>query len=118
MRRIPLVLSFVEGRMHHLASPEPVVPREALRWHPAGATARDRLLLAGADISPLVGWDVPQFPLKGGQIVARGVAAGPEVARVMQAVERRWVEEGFPGPERIEELVGETLARVISSPRT
>ena len=72
--------------------------------------ARDRLLLAGADTAPLAGWEVPQFPLKGGQIVARGVAAGPEVARIMQAVERRWVEEGFPDAARIDDLVSETLA--------
>ena len=72
--------------------------------------ARDRLLLAGVDTAQLAGWEVPQFPLKGGQIVARGVAAGPEVARIMQAVERRWVEEGFPDAARIDDLVSETLA--------
>jgi hypothetical protein len=39
---------------------------------------------------------VPVFPLKGGAIVARGVTAGPAVARILQAVEARWVAEGFP----------------------
>ena len=85
------------------ASPRALAYRESI------ACARDRLLLAGADAAPLAGWEVPQFPLKGGQIVARGVAAGPEVARVMQAVEKRWVAEGFPDAARIEELVSEAL---------
>lgn len=87
----------------------------ALAYRDGIACARDRLLLAGGDITALTHWEVPQFPLKGGAIVARGVAAGPEVARVMQAVEKRWVEEGFPGSERIEELVGEALSSRSSS---
>ena len=43
------------------------------------------------------------------QIVARGVKAGPEVARVLKAGEARWVDEGFPGEERVWELLGEEL---------
>ncbi|MPS70678.1 CCA tRNA nucleotidyltransferase [Novosphingobium aerophilum] len=72
--------------------------------------ALDRLLIAGADCTALTGWNVPQFPLKGGQIVARGVGAGPEVARVLRQVEERWVAEGFPGEARISELLDAELA--------
>ncbi|WP_296677605.1 CCA tRNA nucleotidyltransferase [Novosphingobium sp.] len=71
--------------------------------------AIDRLLLTGSSISPLDGWDVPTFPLKGGQIVARGVKAGPEVARTLQAVESRWIAEGFPDAARVKALLDETL---------
>ncbi|MFN5903610.1 MAG: CCA tRNA nucleotidyltransferase, partial [Novosphingobium sp.] len=49
----------------------------------------------GADVAPLAGWDIPEFPLKGGEIVARGIKAGPEVARVLRAVEARWIAAGF-----------------------
>ena len=73
--------------------------------------ARDRLLLTGADPAPVIGWDVPPFPLKGGTIVAAGVAAGPEVARILRAVEDRWVEEGFPDKRRIDELLHAELTR-------
>lgn len=83
----------------------------ALAYREGLGCARDRLLLAGAATTALRDWDVPAFPLKGGAIVARGVAVGPEVARIMQAVENRWVEEGFPQAERIEALVREELAR-------
>lgn len=57
--------------------------------------ALDRLLIAGASITPLTDWTIPTFPLKGGEIVARGVKAGPEVARILQAVETGWIAAGF-----------------------
>ncbi|MFB0613243.1 CCA tRNA nucleotidyltransferase [Aurantiacibacter poecillastricola] len=72
--------------------------------------ARDLLLLSGKSIAPLAGWQVPEFPLRGGTIVERGVGAGPEVARIMQAVERRWLEEGFPGESRVEQMLAEELS--------
>jgi poly(A) polymerase len=73
--------------------------------------ALDRLLLTGADTSSLKDWTIPTFPLKGGEIVARGIKAGPEVARILRAVEDRWVAEGFPAPERVSALLDEALAR-------
>lgn len=72
--------------------------------------ALDRLLIAGQDASALKDWDIPAFPLKGGEIVARGVKAGPEVARTLQAVEARWMAEGFPSRERVLVLLDEVLA--------
>ena len=57
--------------------------------------ALDRLLIAGADAAALDGWVIPEFPLKGGEIVARGIKAGPEVARVLRHVESGWIAAGF-----------------------
>lgn len=57
--------------------------------------ALDRLLIAGADAAALDGWFIPEFPLKGGEIVARGIKAGPEVARVLRQVESGWIAAGF-----------------------
>lgn len=57
--------------------------------------ALDRLLIAGADVSALEGWTIPAFPLKGGEIVARGIKAGPDVARVLRQVESGWIAAGF-----------------------
>ncbi|WP_416831231.1 MAG: CCA tRNA nucleotidyltransferase [Erythrobacter sp.] len=73
--------------------------------------AIDRLLLLDHDTAMITGWEPPAFPLKGGEIVARGVAAGPQVARLMQTVERRWVAEGFPDSGRIAQILDEELAR-------
>lgn len=81
----------------------------ALAYREGRECAIDRLLLAGEDPSPLIGWEVPRLPLKGGEIVARGVAAGPEVARLLRAVEREWVAEGFPPRERVERILEKML---------
>ncbi|MFY7838406.1 MAG: CCA tRNA nucleotidyltransferase [Novosphingobium sp.] len=83
----------------------------ALAYRLGMAEARDRLLLAGEPVAALDGWDIPTFPLKGGAIVARGVTAGPEVARTLRAVESQWVAEGFPGEARVTELLDEALAK-------
>ena len=72
--------------------------------------ALDRLLIAGKDPSSIIGWEAPRFPLKGGEIVARGVGKGPEVARILQRIEKRWVDEQFPPRTRVEELLDEELA--------
>jgi poly(A) polymerase len=71
--------------------------------------ALDRLLLTGGAIASLEGWTIPSFPLKGGQIVARGVGAGPDVARLLRQVEQSWIAEGFPDEARVHALLDEAL---------
>ena len=81
--------------------------------------ARDRWLMQAtseqscAAIEALAAWQRPAFPLKGGAIVARGIAAGPEVARLLRAVEEQWIAENFPDQKRVELL----LNAAIDSPR-
>jgi len=82
----------------------------ALAYHIGRPAALDRLLITGGRIAALQGWDIPQFPLKGGMIVARGISAGPEVARILRTVEARWVAESFPDAARVEEILSEELA--------
>jgi len=89
---------------------ETPVDARALAYRLGREEALDRLLLAGGDTTPLDNWNIPQLPLKGGEIVARGVSAGPEVARILREVERRWVEEGFPSRDRAEGILTEILA--------
>jgi poly(A) polymerase len=67
--------------------------------------AIDRLLITGGDTTALMDWDIPQFPLKGGMIVARGVSAGPEVARILRTVETQWIHENFPDETRVTALL-------------
>lgn len=81
----------------------------ALAYFEGVDCARDRLLLTRADPTALDGWEAPQLPLKGGEIVERGVGKGPQVARILQAVEKRWVDEGFPDRTRVLELLEEEL---------
>jgi poly(A) polymerase len=96
-------LALAAGRPDGSADPR------ALAYRLGMDAALDRLLLAGADVSALIGWEIPTFPLKGGEIVARGVKAGPEVARILRAVEDRWVAEGFPPESRVSDLLDQAL---------
>ena len=82
----------------------------ALAYYEGVECARDRLLLLRADPRALDNWTAPQLPLKGGEIVERGMAKGPQVARTLQEVERRWVEEGFPERERVMAMLDNVLA--------
>jgi poly(A) polymerase len=90
-------------------SDEQEAPR-ALAYRLGRSEALDRLLLAGAPVEALEDWDIPQFPLKGGEIVARGVSAGPEVARTLRSIEERWISEGFPPRERVLDMLDEAIA--------
>lgn len=82
---------------------------KALAYRLTPPLAIDRLLLLGADARVLAEWKVPAFPLKGGTIVARGITAGPEVARLLQLIEKRWVAEGFPSADRVNQMLAEEL---------
>lgn len=83
----------------------------ALAYREGSACAIDRLLLTGVDPTSLIGWDAPHLPLKGGEIVRRGVQAGPSVARILRSVERRWLEENFPDDLRVFAILDEELAK-------
>jgi poly(A) polymerase len=67
--------------------------RVLLSWAacPRGAGAIQwRMLLSIAD-----SWERPRFPLTGREAMAAGVAEGPEVGRVLAAVEAWWMEQDF-----------------------
>lgn len=82
----------------------------ALAYRLGREQALDRLLICGEDTRKLENWAIPVLPLKGGDIVASGVLAGPQVARTLRAVEERWIAEGFPDDARVRQLLAEELA--------
>ncbi len=90
-------LSGAQKKRLALAAAREGTEREArpLAYRLGVDAALDRLLIAGADTAALNGWAIPEFPLKGGEIVARGIKAGPEVARVLRQVENGWIAAGF-----------------------
>lgn len=72
---------------------------EVLAYEIGAERAVDRLLLAGsdrADLEVLQAWRRPNLAIGGGDLISMGLAAGPIVAKTMQAVEREWVRAGFP----------------------
>ena len=48
-------------------------------------------------------WTPPVLPVRGADLLARGVPAGPRVGRLLASLEDWWIGEGFPSdPQRIE----------------
>lgn len=82
----------------------------ALAYRLGRDQALDRLLITGQNAAGLKDWDIPVFPLKGGEIVSKGIATGPRVARLLRDIESRWIAEGFPGRDRVEEMLDDSLA--------
>lgn len=87
----------------------------ALAYRLGPSEALDRLLIAGQSIAPLDKWEVPVFPVKGGEIVARGIDAGPQVARTLRALEDRWIAEGFPPRERVLAMLDEVVPQPLQN---
>lgn len=61
--------------------------------------ALDRILLGMNDLAAmnlLANWQRPRLLISGGDLIGLGLAAGPIVARTLQAIERDWAEAGFP----------------------
>jgi poly(A) polymerase len=59
--------------------------------------------------------DIPVFPLSGGQLVSRGLNAGPDVARTLHKIEDRWVAEGFPDAARVSAIADEEVAQALEA---
>jgi poly(A) polymerase len=56
-------------------------------------------------------WSAPKLPVRGADVIALGVPAGPGVGRVMEAFETWWIAADYPtAPTRISEQLAE-LAR-------
>lgn len=70
--------------------------------------APDDALVAGWE--SLKGWSVPDFPLGGRDILALGIHAGPDVARVLGETRQRWIAEDFPDAARVRAIAAD-LAR-------
>ncbi|MGL4543242.1 MAG: CCA tRNA nucleotidyltransferase, partial [Polymorphobacter sp.] len=80
-------------------------PAQAWRvaWHDGAASAIDRLLLDAenrndnrAVIDQLGMWQRPKLPASGRDLIARGVAVGPEVSHRLGRFEAAWIDAGFP----------------------
>ena len=90
------------------------IPRRAAYAHGWDA-ARDAALLYSDDaeceaaLDALMQWTPPRFPLKGADLIARGLQPGPELGRKLHAIEARWVAEDFPVADRLDALVAEQL---------
>ena len=87
-------------------------PPPALAYRLGIQCAVDRLLLAGLarEAAETASWHSPRLPVSGGQLIKRGLAEGPLVARTLRRIEDAWVEAGFPQGEEFERIVADALA--------
>lgn len=64
---------------------------------------------AAAAMAALAGWQLPVLPIKGRDVIARGITAGPDVACILKAVEAAWVAEDFPDAARVAALLDQKI---------
>jgi poly(A) polymerase len=107
-----------KARKRIAAALAPSIPASsplALAYRIGTEAAIDRLLLdPAADIglvATLAAWTRPTLGLSGGALIARGLPAGPDVAKALHALERTWIEEGFPGPERVGAIADQIVSK-------
>lgn len=90
-------------------------PPRALAFQIGVEGAIDRILLNSAQaiegLALLADWTPPQLPIGGGALIARGLVPGPDVAKAVGEVQRRWVEEGFPDDRRVAEIADQTVSK-------
>lgn len=84
----------------------------ALAYFVGQECAVDRLLLVDQveDAAMVASSRSPRLPISGGNLIERGLAAGPAVARTLRAIETEWVKRGFPSGNDFERIVVEALA--------
>ena len=76
---------------------------QALAYRIGRDEAIDRILLGDEDpeamkakVEELRDWERPCFAVGGGDLIAMGLSPGPVVARTLRAIQREWIERGFP----------------------
>jgi poly(A) polymerase len=113
--RLSKAQRFALGRYAALWPEQGTARQVAANTQPADTVAnwlllrgRDEMLAAGWE--SLKGWSVPEFPLGGRDVLALGISAGPDVARVLGETRRRWIDEDFPDSARIRQIAAEVAA--------
>ena len=101
-----------------------VVPGDVapLAYRVGADSAADLVLLAGHDadeaaarLAALDGWRSPRLPISGRDIIALGVPPGPDVSRLLLAVEGVWIDTGFPAErDRVLDLARQVVLQKLA----
>ncbi|AQR72662.1 CCA tRNA nucleotidyltransferase [Sphingomonas sp. LM7] len=114
-----LKLSNAERKRLVAAVAKPDGPAKPLVYRLGADTALDQLIFSNreiAEIAEIRTWQAPRLPLTGGALVTRGLAKGPDVARALRTVEDRWIAEGFPDSDRVEQIADDVVAQALRAP--
>lgn len=96
-------------------------PPHALGYRLGPDGAADRLVLhasrdeALAALAALEGWTAPSLPVSGGDLVARGLSKGPDVARTLRRIEDQWLAEDFPAANRLAAIIDAEVDQTLRS---
>ena len=84
---------------------------QSLAYRLGSECAADRLLLTGhpREAAEIAHWKAPRLPIGGGELIKRGLAEGPIVARTLRRIEDHWVRKGFPTGTEFDRIVDEAL---------
>jgi poly(A) polymerase len=109
-----LRLSKAKARRLALACtpPSPMSPA-ARAYRTDRESAIDILLIGEGDaaaVTMLKGWTRPVLGVSGGDLIKRGLTAGPVVATTLNAIEQRWIDAGFPDGAAREAIVSAALS--------
>ncbi|NJM51266.1 MAG: CCA tRNA nucleotidyltransferase [Sphingomonadales bacterium] len=91
----------------------------AFAFHNGLESARDAALLFTGDsdlpaaLSQLADWKIPEFPVKGGDIIAKGLTAGPVVAQTIKEIRDSWIAHGFPAGATLGAIVDQYVAAAL-----
>ena len=89
------------------------ISTQALAYRIGVESTVDRLLIgdgSAGDIAALTGWSRPVLGIGGGTLIARGLPAGPVVARTLAMIETRWAAAGFPRDAALDAIVDAALS--------
>ncbi|AEI37133.1 CCA tRNA nucleotidyltransferase [Zymomonas mobilis] len=64
-------------------------------------------------MSLLQDWECPVFPLKGGDLIKKGLPAGPIVATTLQGIQQQWIEAGFPEAEWVHQKADQAIDQFL-----
>ncbi len=96
-----------------VAAKQPIDDRaDAIAYRVGRESAIDRLLLGDGDRRDFVqleSWQRPALPIRGGDLVTRGVAPGPIVAATLSRIEARWIADYYPTGAAFEAIVAAVL---------
>jgi poly(A) polymerase len=85
------------------------VDRVLVAWSRSSAGAADHAWRGLARLPQT--WNVPVFPLKSADFIARGVAAGPALGRAMRSAEESWIAADFPADRSTLDAIADQAAR-------
>jgi poly(A) polymerase len=113
-----LKLSKADRKRLELATDADIArPPPALAYRLGLEGAIDRLLIAGAGdaVRSLADWQRPRLAVSGGDLIARGLDAGPIVATTLKRIEQRWLEEDFPDGGRLNAIIAQAIDQALRS---